>query len=233
LIVFAAAGGKPAVEEVSHRFEKKYGVTVGTSYGGGGEILSRMILAHRGDIYIAPEQRFMKKARDEQAIDATTVKTLAYMVPVIAVKRGNPKTILSLADLAKRGIRLAITRPETTLLGQYAPQIFQEAGLEAAIMRNVVTHAADPNHLLSLLIMDQIDAGIVWHFYGTMALESIETISLSPEQSIGIGKMEIAVTTYSKRKKLAQQFVDFATSSEGKAVFKKCGYIVEVKELKR
>jgi ABC-type molybdate transport system substrate-binding protein len=45
--------------------------------------------------------------------------------------------------------------------------------------------------------------------------------------------MQIAVTTYSERKKPAKQFVDFATSSEGKAVFKKCGYIVEVEELKQ
>lgn len=233
LVVFAAAGGKPAVEEVCHRFQEKYGVKVGTSYGGGGEILSKMILARKGDIYIAPEQRFMEDARDEEAVDPTTVKTLAYMVPVIAVKKGNPKDIFSLADLGKRGVRLAITRPETTLLGEYAPEIFQKAGLKEAIMKNVVTHAADPNHLLSMLLMDQVDAGIVWHFYGTMALETIETVCLSPEQLTGIGKIQIAVTTYSERKKRAKQFIDFATSSEGKAVFKKCGYIVEVEELKQ
>jgi ABC-type molybdate transport system substrate-binding protein len=45
--------------------------------------------------------------------------------------------------------------------------------------------------------------------------------------------VHIAVTTYSQRKKLAEQFIDCATSSEGKAVFKKCGYIVEVEELKQ
>lgn len=233
LVVLAAAGGKPAIEQICHRFEEQYGVKVGTSYGGGGETLSKMILATTGDIYVAPEQRFMEHARESQAINPTTIRTLAYMVPVIAVKRGNPKQILCLADLAKPSIRLAITRPETTLLGKYSPEIFEKAGLGKPILRNVVTHASDPNNLLTMLIMGQVDAGIIWHFYVTMAPEKIETICLSAEQLTGIGEIQIAVSAYSKEKELAQQFVDFATSSVGKAIFEKCGYITEVEELKQ
>jgi molybdate transport system substrate-binding protein len=234
VVVFAAAGARPAIDKMCRGFvEEQYSITVETIYGGGGKVLSKMMLAKRGDIYVAPEQRFMETAMDKQAIDPATIQTVAYMVPVIAVKHGNPKGIHSLADLAKQGLRLTITRPETTLLGQYAPEIFRKAGLEEAIMQNVVTYASDPNNLLTMLMMGQVDAGIIWQFYGTMASDKIEAIFIDPGQLTGIGKMQIAVSAYNSDTKRARQFVDFARSAEGRAIFKRCGYIVDAEEVKR
>ncbi len=233
LIIFAAAGAKEAVDEACLKFEEQCGIHVEVTYGGGGEVLSKMILAKNGDVYIAPEQRFMEAAEEKGAIDPKTIRTVAYMVPVIAVPKGNPKRINALADLAKPGIRVAITRPETTLLGKYAPEIFQKAGLADAIEKNIVTHAARPDAVLTMLVMNQIDAGIIWHFYETLAPDKIETIWLSPEQLTGVGEMQIAMSTYSQDRKSAQRFVDFVVSGEGKAVFKKHGYIVDAEEVER
>ena len=135
LTVFAAAGAKAAIDEVCQKFQAQSGVCMEVSYGGGGEMLSKLTLAGSGDIYIAPEQRFMVTATQKQAIDPATIKTIAYMIPVIAVQKGNPLHIVSLADLARPGIRVAITRPETTLLGKYAPEIFQKQILLRILIR--------------------------------------------------------------------------------------------------
>jgi molybdate transport system substrate-binding protein len=233
VVVFAAGGTRPAIDELCRGFEEQYSLTVETIYGGGGEVLSKMMLAKSGDIYVAPEQRFMETAMEKKVIDPATIRTVAYLVPVIAVKKGNPKGIYTLADLANEGVRVAITRPETTLLGQYAPEIFRTAGLEEAIMQHVVTYASDPNNLLTMLMMGQVDAGIIWHFYGTMASDKIEAIFIDPGQLTGIGKMQIAITTYSSNTQRARQFVDFAKSAAGKATFKRCGYIVDAEEVKQ
>lgn len=233
LSVFAAAGAKPAIDETCQKFEEQSGTKVEVSYGGGGEVLSKMILSRSGDVYIAPEQSFMEAAKEKGAIDSTTIRSVAYMIPVIAVPKGNPKQIITLADLARPGIRVAITRPETTLLGKYAPEIFRKAGLAEAIEKNIVTQAARPDSLLTMLVMGQVDAGIIWHFYQTLAPDKIETILLSPEQLTGIGEMQIAMSTYSEDSKSAQHFIDFVTSSKCKAIFKKHGYIVDAEEVKR
>ena len=233
VVVFAAGGARPAIDELCQGFKGEYSITAETIYGGGGEVLSKMMLAKSGDIYVAPEQRFMEAAVKKQAVDPATIQTVAYMVPVIAVKKGNPKKIGALADLANQGVRVAITRPETTLLGRYAPEIFRAAGLEEAIMQNVATYASDPNNLLTMLMMGQVDAGIVWHFYRTMASDKIEVIFIDPGQLNGIGKMQIAITTYSSDTQRPREFVDFAKSSKGKAIFKQCGYIVDAEEVKR
>ena len=84
-----------------------------------------------------------------------------------------------------------------------------------------------------MLVMGQVDAGIIWHFYQTLAPDKIETITLSPEQLTGIGEMQIAVSMYSDDAKSAQQFISFVTSAKGKAIFKKHGYIVEVEEVNK
>lgn len=196
-------------------------------------MLNQMILSQTGDIYIAPEQHFMEIARDKQAIGPETIESIAYMIPVIAVQKGNPSNIMTLADLARPGIRVAITRPETTLLGKYAPEIFQKAGLAEAIEENIVTQAVRPDSLLTMLIMGQVDAGIIWHFYQNQAPEQIDLVFLSPEQLTGIGEMQIAMSLHSENGKLAQQFINFVASVEGKAVFRKQGYIVDAEEVKK
>jgi len=233
LSIFAAAGAKPPLDEICQKFGGEYGTTVEVSYGGGGEVLSQMTLSRSGDVYVAPEQRFMETAREKQAIDPKTIKSIAYMIPVIAVQKGNPKNILTLADLAKPGVQVAITRPETTLLGKYAPEIFEKACLAEAIEKNIVTEAVRPDSLLTMLVMGQVDAGIIWHFYQIQAPDQIENIYLLPEQLTGIGEMQVAVSTYSQDKKMAQRFIDFITSENGKAVFKKLGYLVDAEEVKK
>jgi len=196
-------------------------------------VLNQMVLCRSCDVYVAPEQRFMETANEKKGIDPETIKTLAYMVPVIAVTKSNPKNITSLADLGGPGIRVATTRPETTLLGNYALEIFQKAGLAEAIEKNIVTQAARPDTLLTMLVMGQVDAGIVWHFYQVQAPDKIEIIFLTPEQLTGIGEMQVAVSAYSKNKSSAQQFIDFMTSAKGKEVFRKHGYLVDTEEVEQ
>lgn len=122
LSVFAAAGAKPAMDRICGEFQAQHDIKMEVAYGGGGEILSKMILSRSADIYIAPEQKFMENAIAKQAIDPATVTSLAYMIPVIAVAKDNPKHITSLSDLAAPGVRVAVVRPESTLLGNMPRQ---------------------------------------------------------------------------------------------------------------
>jgi len=233
LIIFAAAGAKAPLDEICQRFEQQHDTRVAINYGGGGEVLSQMELSRSGDIYIAPEQSFMETAVDKQTIDPDTIKDIAYMIPVIAVQKGNPQNITSLADLARPGINLAITRIETTLLGQYALDIFDKAAITEDIEKNIVTQAARPDILLTMLMMGQVDAGIIWHFYRVQADQYIEAIFLSADQLTGIGEMQAAISTYSSNKEKAQQFMDFLVSESCKFIFEDAGYIVDAEEVQQ
>lgn len=231
LQVFSSAGSKPAVDLICRQYQEKYGPVIEVTYGGGGEVLSQMALSRSGDIYISPEQKFMEAATEKQAILPETIRTVAYMIPVIAVQKGNPKNIRNLEDLAGTGVKVGITRQETTLLGKYAPEIFSRAGLYEKIRRNIVTEAARPDNLLTMLIMGQIDAGITWHFYQAQSPDKIENVYLLPEQLTGIGEMQVAVSAYSHDEKPVLKFLEFITSDEGKRIFKETGYLTSEKEV--
>ncbi len=231
LLVFAAAGTKPAIDEASKLFEQKYGTQITVNYGGGGEVLSSMVIAKKGDIYIAPEQRFMNNAKKQGAVDAnSTINTLAYMIPVIGVKKGNPKNIQSLADLAKPGIKVVMGNPETTALGDLVPQMLQKAGLYDAVKQNIVTNAPQVTAIITMLKMNQVDAGVIWHYFGTTASNDVDIIWIPKEYVTGVGEILAAVSTYSQEAKTAQKFIDLLVSSEGKEIFKKNGYIVDCEE---
>lgn len=233
LTVFAAAGTKPPMDELGQKFREKYNAEVDISYAGGGEVLSQMVLSKSGDIYIAPDQVFMDTAVSKGAVDSKSIRSGAFMIPVIGVAKGNPMNIRTLADLATPGLKVAITRPETTILGRYAPEIFEKAGIAEAVNKNVVTYAARPDALLTMLIMGQVDAGIIWHFYTAVAGDKIDIIWIPPEQLTGIGEIRVGAATYSQQPKSAQKFIDFILSEEGKEVFRKYGYLVDSEEVKK
>ena len=231
LSVFAAAGAKPALDEIAQKYKELQGITVEITYGGGGEVLNQMVLSESGDVYVAPEQSFMQTAAIQNAVDTLSIESVAYMIPVIAVQKGNPHNIASLTDLARPGIRVGVTRAETTLLGKYAPEIFSKAGLTEDISKNIVTEAIRPDSLLTALVMGQVDAAIIWHFYQLQAPDDIEVIFMSPEQLTGIGEMQIAVTNYCEKGRLAREFIYFVTSAEGKEIFEKYGYLTHADEV--
>jgi molybdate transport system substrate-binding protein len=233
LTVFAAAGAKPALDEISRKFEAQYHAAVEVTYGGGGEVLSQMELSRSGDVYVAPEQRFMEMAVEKKVVIPETITIIAHMIPVIALPKDNPRNIKTLEDLANPGVKVAVTRKETTLLGEYAPEIFAKAGLAEEIGNNIVTEAARPDNLLTMLIMKQVDAGIIWNFYEVQASDEIQVIYLAPEQLTGVGEMRAAVSSYTTNTNMSQQFVNFLTSPESKEIFGRLGYIVDDEELKR
>jgi molybdate transport system substrate-binding protein len=231
LLVFAAAGTKPAIDEVSKLFEQKYETKISVNYGGGGEVLSSMVIAKKGDIYIAPEQKFMNSALKQGAVDANAaISSLAYMIPVIGVKKGNPQNIQNLEDFAKPGIKVVMGNPETTALGVIGPEILQKAALYDAVKRNIVTNAPQVTAIITMLKMNQVDAGFIWHYFGVTSASDVEVLWIPREYVTGIGEIQAAVSAYSQETITAQKFLELLASSEGKEIFNKNGYIVDRQE---
>jgi len=231
LLVFAAGGTKAPLDATASAFRAKYGTKITINYGGGGEVLSNMVMAKQGDIFVAPEQRFMNKAKEQGAVDGSVnAAPLAYMVPVIGVQKGNPKSIQSLADLSKPGTKVAMGNPETTLLGEVVPDILKAAGVYDSVNPNIVTAVPQVNTIITDLKTGQVDAGFIWHYFATTAANDVDIIWIPKEYVSAIGVIQAAVTAYSKEPATAQLFVDFLTSQEGKDIFTQNGYFVDAQE---
>ncbi len=73
----------------------------------------------------------------------------------------------------------------------------------------------------------QVDAGIIWHYFGTSAPDDVDIVWIPKEDVSGIGEIQAAVSTYSHETATAQKFIEFLTSQEGKDIFSQNGYMVD------
>lgn len=225
--VFAGAASKPPLEELAKLYEKKTGVKVELTFGGSGTMLSQMIMAKAGDVYVPGSDDFMDKAEAKEVVAKGKRQVAAYLIPTIGVQKGNPKGIKSLEDLARPGIMVGVGVPEAVCLGDIAVEVFKETGLTEKVAPNIVTHANSCEQVAAILRMKQVDAVIGWDVFASWAPKEIETIPLPPKLR-KYRYIPAAVTKFAEDPAAAQRFVDFICSRTGKAVFKKQGYTMEV-----
>lgn len=229
LLIYAGAASKPPTEEVAKAFEKKTGIKVDVIFGGSGYVLSQMMLSKKGDIYFPGSSDYMEVAKKKGAVIPETERIVVYLVPAINVQKGNPKNIKSLKDLARPGIKVVIANPEGVCVGAYAVEIIEKNFTpkeKEQFRKNIVGYAESCEKTATAISLKTADAVIGWRVFHYWDPERIETIPLKPEQIQRIGYIPIAISTYTKNRELAQKFIDFVLSEEGKRIFRKYHYFM-------
>lgn len=222
LLVYSGAGFSKAMDAVGAAFEEKYGARVNFNYAGVGQLLSQMEISKKGDVFFAG-LREMEIV--EQKGIANEYVSVVYHIPAIAVPKGNPAGISSLEDLARPGVKLILGDDQSTMIGKKGAKIFEKSGL-AGIEENVVARTATVNEVVTKLSLKQADAGLVFEDNG-YGVKDLEIIPI-PEEQNDVDLGALCVLDFTKNAELAQAFVDFASSSEGEAIFIDHGFkIVE------
>lgn len=233
ILVFAGAASKPPLEELAKAYEKKIGNKVEIVFGGSGYVLSQMILSKKGDIYFPGSSDYMELAKKKGVVFTETEKKVVFLVPSINVWKGNPKKIKSLKDLTKPDIRLAIANPDGVCVGLYAVEIIEKSLNEQEkklFKKNLKNYTESCEKTATILSLRAVDAVIGWSIFQYWDPERIETIPLKPDEIVRIGYIPIAISKFTKDKNLAQSFIDFVLSDEGKKIFKKHNYFISQDE---
>jgi len=233
LLVFAGAASKPPTELAAAAFTQKTGIKVDLIFGGSGYVLSQMQLGRTGDIYFPGSSDYMEIAKQKGLVASETEKQVVYLVSAINVRKGNPKGIKSLHDLARPGLRVAIANPEGVCVGLYAIEIIEKnlsSAEIAAVRDNIVNFPESCEKTATSLSLATVDAVVGWRVFEHWDPERIETVPLAKEEIIRIGYIPIAVSTFSKQQELAQQFIDFVISPEGQQFYRQFKYFTTAEE---
>ncbi|WP_061213396.1 molybdate ABC transporter substrate-binding protein [Syntrophomonas wolfei] len=220
LLVHSGAGLSKAMDEMGQSFEKKYGAKINFNYAGCAQLLSQMEINQTGDVFVGGSLNDAEIAIQKGYTDK--FDEVVYHIPAIAVPKGNPANISELADLAKPGVKLVLGDDKTNAIGKKGAKIFAKNQLEEGIAKNVVARDATVNEIVTHIAMKQGDAGLVWEDNGFNA-KDIEIIKIDKEQNI-IDKVPVCMLSFTEKKELAQAFVDYVKSPEGKAIFVKHGF---------
>ncbi|MGA2463343.1 MAG: molybdate ABC transporter substrate-binding protein [Thermodesulfobacteriota bacterium] len=236
LLIFAGAASKPATEEAVKILQEKTGIPVDVIFGGSGFVLSQMKLTRKGDLYFPGSSDFMEIAKKDSFVFPETEKTIVYLLPAINVQKGNPKRIHSLKDLTKDGIRVAIANPEMVCVGTYAVEIIEKnlSPIEKEkFKKNLVNYTESCEKTANAISLKAVDAVLGWRVFHYWDPKRIETIYLKPEEVPRIGYIPIAISKFTQDKILAQRFIDFLLSSQGKNIFRKYHYLMDLQEALR
>ena len=221
LLVYCGAGMKKPMDELGPLFEQECGVKVTYNYAGSGHLLNQLELAQQGDVYQPGSTYYFDIAKGEGLIDYE--KHVAYHVPVIAVPKGNPANITCLNDLAKPGVKVALGDPNACAIGKLGDKILEKNGIKDAVGDSVIARGATVNALLVYVSQGDVDAAITWEETVLFAPDETDIIGIPEEENI-IKIIPIGTLTFSENKESARKFVDFITSDEGKAIYKKYGF---------
>lgn len=233
LLIYVGAASKPPTEEAAALFEKKTGIKVDLNIGGSGMILSQMKLTKMGDVYFPGSSDYMEIAKREGLVYPDTEEKIVYLVPSINVQRGNPKDIKQLKDLARPSLRVVIANPENVCVGVYAVEVIEKVFTpeeKAAFRKNIVNYAESCEKTANIISLKAADAVLGWSVFEHWDTKRIETVPLKSSEISRIGYIPAAISKFSKDRVLAQRFIDFLVSPEGKAVYRKYNYFMTPEE---
>lgn len=163
LMVYCAAGLKPPVAAIAQAYTREYGTRIDLQYGGSGTLLSSIKVSGQGDLFVAADTSYTDIARKDLVADE--VVALAKQTPVIAVKKGNPRGIRSLADLRKPDVRTAIANPDAASIGRITKEMLTKAGAWDALDKAVRERGVfkpTVNDIAADVKLGTVDAAIIW-----------------------------------------------------------------------
>ena len=156
LLVYCAAGLRQPVEAVV----KAYGGGIQLQFGGSNTLLANAELTRKGDLFIPADDSYLDLARSK-GLAAESIP-IARQSPVLAVAKGNPKGIRSVADLLKGGVKLGQANPDAAAVGKLVRAALQKAGSWEAVKEKTLVFKPTVNEVANDLKLGACDAGFLW-----------------------------------------------------------------------
>ena len=235
ITAFCGSASKPAIEEAAQVFEEETGIKVYLNFSGSGTMLSQLKIAEEGDLYIPGSPDYMVKAIRDGVVYPDSVQIIAYLVPAILVQEGNPKDIQSLSDLTKTGVEVGIGDPEAVCVGLYAYEILEANGLIDNVKEagTFVTYTESCSKTAALVVLKAVDAVMGWRVFERWNPDNTDVVFLEPDQITRLAYVPGAISTFTKDRESAQNFLDFLASPEGQDIFTRWGYLATEDEARQ
>lgn len=222
LFVYSGAAFRPPMEEMGRVFERKYGVPVKFNFTGSNCLLAQIMLSQQGDLFLPGEEFYIRLAEKRGYVVKSGV--IGYFIPVILVRKGNPKGIRALEDLAKPGVKVGLGDPKACAIGEISEAILRKNNLTQAVHKNVVLRTVTAPELANALRLGGIDACINWDAIANYpwVRPAVEVIPIPPEQNL-ITTNTLAILKTTKNLQAAEKFLQFALT-EGQDILRKHGF---------
>ena len=222
LFMYCAAGMTLPVEAATKNFEREVDVSVQLNFGGSGTLLNNLQVAKRGDLYLAADITYIEIAREKGLLDEAI--PLAKFRPVIAVGKGNPKNIKSIADLLRDDVTFAIANPDAASIGKVTKKVLGKTGQWEAVWQAKKVATGTVNDIAAAIVLKSIDAGIVWDAIVRQDADNLDMIN-TPEFDAAEKEITAGVLKTCKHPAAALKYLRYLQAPDkGQKEFGRFGY---------
>jgi molybdate transport system substrate-binding protein len=193
------------------------GATVTFTFDSSGTLSKQILEGAPADGFASADEANMKKLTDAGLV-ADSPEVFARNQLAIVVKKGNPKGVTTLADLATVGV-VSLCGSEVPC-GRYADEILTKAGV--TIPETSVTRGQNVKATLAAVADGDADAGIV--YLTDVTGDKVEAVAI-PEAQNAVATYPIAVLKASTNPAAAEAFVAFVLGPQGQAVLEEAGFL--------
>ena len=224
LVVFCAAGLKSPVAEAAEEYEKEYGVPVSLTYGGSETLLANIQVSGKGDLYIPADSSYIEQARSKDLLDEDI--PVARMTPVVAVKKGNPKKIRTLADLMRKDVAVCQANPDAAAIGKVTREALRRLDKWDALNNKTLVSMTTVNEVASAVsTSDKVDVGIVWDATAFQFSDRLDKVELDELKDVR-SNITVGVIRTCNNPAAALRFARFLSArDQGLKLFDKHGFV--------
>ena len=182
LTFFCGGVNRNAVQRTLREFEEREGIKIRTEFGGCGTLVTTMQSIKSGeseagfpDVYMTCDKTFY----DPVAEDFGEGRDISTTDIIILVRKGNPKGIARLEDLAREGVSFGTTDPKMSTLGSLSWKLFTLMGLKEAVRSNAIVTTPTAHELvLQMTGHPKLDAVLVYVANCHFARETCDLIPI-------------------------------------------------------
>jgi molybdate transport system substrate-binding protein len=216
LTVFAASSLKAPFDKIGKKFDAAQKAATTFNYAGTQTLVSQLTQGAPGDVFASADIQHVTQLETAGLVHGQST-VFAHNRLEIAVAKGNPKAIYSLADLARPGLVVVLADPSVPA-GKYAAQALKTAG--------VTVHPASlelqVTAVLSTVARGEADAGIVY-VSDIVTSGKVDGVTIPDAQNV-IADYPVALLKSAQNPEIGKLFIESLLSADGQAILKAAGF---------
>jgi molybdate transport system substrate-binding protein len=222
LRISAATALRPALEQAAQTFQALTGIPVRTRYASSGKVVSDPELTADADLLVPGDKYFAEQAWQTGTAVEEGAVPVAYLAPVFVVARGNPLSIVSLSDLLRPNIKIALADPDKTCLGQASRRALGDLFGKVQAKAELVTNSCEET--VRAVADGRVDVAVGWHSFRSWFAKDIDLIRPTDIGDVDPSVALAMFTSHSQHKKVAEQFLAYLRSEDGISILRNWGY---------
>ena len=230
LVVFAAASLHDAFTHAGEEFRlRNHGVSLTFNFAGSQQLAEQLVQGAPADIFASADMKQMNAARVR--MDTASVRTFARNRLVLAVPNVPGRIVRTLSGLRDKGIKIVLADGSVPA-GAYAIEFLSRcqesgefgSGFREAVLANVVSYEENVKAVLTKIMLDEADAGVVYvSDVAGAAGRSAATIEI-PDRMNVTASYPIGRTLDSRSAVQAERFIAFILSDAGQRLLVLSGF---------